>query len=173
MRPLFRKQYRSFFNSSLFTVYIFPSAVNRTGVSIAQVSNLGAAKIKGVFAVLEKRIVENSILCSDGHAAYKQLADAIKLKEHIRIVKGRGKVKGFYSVARINAYHSCLKTWMMRFKGVATKYLNNYLVWNNNVAWSNVMDDEKERTMLNIVVSAGLRTMNKDVSGRNPIPVLI
>jgi hypothetical protein len=29
----------------------------------------------------------------------------------------------------VNAFHSRLKNWMERFKGVATKYLDNYLTW--------------------------------------------
>lgn len=35
------------------------------------------------------------------------------------------------STMDINGYHSQLKTFMERFHGVATKYLNNYLVWHN------------------------------------------
>ena len=29
----------------------------------------------------------------------------------------------------VNSYHQRLKDWMERFNGVATKYLNGYLIW--------------------------------------------
>ena len=42
----------------------------------------------------------------------------------------------------INSYHSQLKRFMRGFNGVSTKYLNNYLVWNNLVNYA------KERALL-------------------------
>ena len=33
------------------------------------------------------------------------------------------------NTANINAYHNRLKSWIARFRGVATKYLSNYLGW--------------------------------------------
>ncbi|MDR1776466.1 MAG: hypothetical protein LBR31_01380 [Desulfovibrio sp.] len=40
--------------------------------------------------------------------------------------KGREKV---FHVQAVNAYHSRLKNWMIRFNGVATERLPNYLTW--------------------------------------------
>lgn len=34
-----------------------------------------------------------------------------------------------FHIQNVNAYHSRLKQWMVRFHGVATKYLVNYLGW--------------------------------------------
>lgn len=34
-----------------------------------------------------------------------------------------------FHIQNVNAYHSRLKGWMYRFRGVATKYLPNYLGW--------------------------------------------
>ncbi len=42
-------------------------------------------------------------------------------KEYVR--------KKIYHVQHVNSYHRRLKTWMERFNGVATKFLNNYLIW--------------------------------------------
>ena len=39
--------------------------------------------------------------------------------------------KGIYHINHINAYHNNIKQFIQRFRGVITKYLNNYLVWNN------------------------------------------
>ena len=37
--------------------------------------------------------------------------------------------RGVFHIQNVNAYHSRLKTWMRRFNGVATKYLQSYLGW--------------------------------------------
>ena len=36
---------------------------------------------------------------------------------------------GIYHIQNVNNYGSRLKTWMRRFNGVATKYLDSYLGW--------------------------------------------
>lgn len=51
--------------------------------------------------------------------------------EHYRL-KSDGKervIKGIYHIQNVNSLHSRIKDWMRRFKGAATKYLNNYLSW--------------------------------------------
>jgi hypothetical protein len=50
---------------------------------------------------------------------------------------GRERVKGIYHIQNVNSYHSQnvnsyhsrLKSWMERFNGVVTKYLDHYLSW--------------------------------------------
>ena len=54
--------------------------------------------------------------------------------EHISINVSKGeRSKGIYHIQHVNSYHSTLKRWMMRFCGVATKYLNHYLGWCNEL----------------------------------------
>jgi hypothetical protein len=45
------------------------------------------------------------------------------------IASNREHVWQGYHIDNVNAYTSGLKTWMVRFKGVATKYLDSYLGW--------------------------------------------
>ena len=47
----------------------------------------------------------------------------------IDLSKGIRVIKGIYHIQNVNSYHSRLKGWLSRFKGVATKYLSNYLHW--------------------------------------------
>lgn len=42
---------------------------------------------------------------------------------------GKNRLKGLYHIQNVNNYHSRLKGWIDRFKGVSTKYLDNYLSW--------------------------------------------
>ena len=46
------------------------------------------------------------------------------------MAKPRAARTGVYHIQNVNSYTSRLKDWMRPFKGVATKYLENYLGWN-------------------------------------------
>ncbi|MCY7316689.1 MAG: IS1595 family transposase, partial [Rubrivivax sp.] len=50
--------------------------------------------------------------------------------EHHAVNSAQGeRVRGAWHIQNVNAYHSRLKAWLRRFKGVATSYLPNYLGW--------------------------------------------
>lgn len=54
----------------------------------------------------------------------------------------RGRYKnGIYHINHVNGLHSNLRVWMYRFKGVATKFLSNYMTW---YKWLQSFNDEKE-----------------------------
>ena len=61
--------------------------------------------------------------------------------EHKRIERGKRRTDDFYNIQRLNSFHSRLKNWMSRFKGVSTKYLVNYLYW---MKWLEYSKDDKE-----------------------------
>ena len=71
----------------------------------------------------------------------------------------------------VNTYHSNLKNWINRFHGVATKYLNNYLVWNNFVNYAKESYKEKEQILTDFVFTTEKKVLCKDVPVRNPVPV--
>lgn len=106
-----------------------PCAVNRDGKSIAQIANLGRASVRSISSVFGGRISPDAVLCTDKHNAYVGFAE----REGINLLqlKSTQRVSGPLGIQHINGYHSQLKTFMERFHGVATKYLNNYLVWHN------------------------------------------
>lgn len=106
-----------------------PCAVNRDGKSIAQIANLGRASVRSISSVFGGRISPDAVLCTDKHNAYVGFAQ----REGINLLqlKSTQRVSGTLGIQHINGYHSQLKTFMERFHGVATKYLNNYLVWHN------------------------------------------
>jgi transposase-like protein len=80
-------------------------------------------------AVLRPVVAKDALLVSDGRAAYGQFADAANIL-HIAINASEGRhTFGTYHIQNVNAYTSRLKTWMARFKGVASTYLASYLGW--------------------------------------------
>ena len=76
----------------------------------------------------------DSILCSDCRRSYGTCAIKLGLK-HISLNTSRGKgiVHGIYHIKSVNSYHDRLKSWIRRFRGVATKYLPNYLAWQEHL----------------------------------------
>ena len=90
---------------------------------------VGYGKVnKEQVAILQHRIKDNSILITDGDKSYKVLKD-IKLKQ-LKFGKPQSKV---YHLSNINNFHSKLKQFMSRFNGVATKYLDNYVNYFNDI----------------------------------------
>ena len=69
-----------------------------------------------------------NVLVTDAWRAYKTYAREKGL-EYYRIKSNDGKhiIKGLYHIQNVNGLHSRLKQWIDRFKGVVTKYLDNYL----------------------------------------------
>ena len=72
--------------------------------------------------LLQRHLAKDSILITDGNRTYRNLHD-IKLKS-LKFGKPENKV---YHLNNINNFHSMLKKFMIRFNGVATKYLDNYV----------------------------------------------
>ena len=57
-------------------------------------------------------------------------------------------------------------------RGVATKYLNNYLVWNNFVNYARESYKEKEQILTDFVFSTEPKVLCKNVPVRNPVSVI-
>src|SRR5690349_362014 len=89
--------------------------------------DLGAAAIA---AALGPVIASDAVLCSDRAKAYTAFAARHGLHhEPINVAAGVRVRDGAFHVQNVNAYHGRLKGWMVRFKGVATRCLPNYLGW--------------------------------------------
>lgn len=86
-----------------------------------------------IAAVLEPVVQKTAVLVSDGAQAYRAFAnDANILHVALNLSAGE-RTWGVYHIQNVNSYCSRLKTWMRRFKGVATKYLDSYLGWHRLV----------------------------------------
>jgi transposase-like protein len=77
---------------------------------------------------LKPLVAVDACLCTDGAAVYRAFAHSSGI-EHQAVSARRPRVRGAFHIQNVNAYDSRLKTWMIRFHGVATKYLKNYLGW--------------------------------------------
>ena len=72
----------------------------------------------------------DAVLSTDGNASCWTVAKALGVESGAFVSAFHGKSgDGIWHVQSVNRYDASLKTWMTRFRGVATKYLPNYLGW--------------------------------------------
>ena len=80
-------------------------------------------------ALLKPLLPADAVVCSDGAGAISQATKELGLEHHAILTTSGRHAVGAWHIQNVNAYHSRLKTWMRRFYGVATYYLENYLGW--------------------------------------------
>ena len=78
---------------------------------------------------LKPHINADAFLCTDGSAALAAAVHELHLHHEAVNLRVGEHVRGPWHVQNTNAYHGRLKSWIARFHGVATSYLQNYLGW--------------------------------------------
>ena len=78
---------------------------------------------------LRPLLPSDSILCTDGSSALASAARLLGIEHQAINVAAGCRVRGAWHIQNVNAFDSRLKLWMLRFKGIATRYLANYLGW--------------------------------------------
>lgn len=146
-----------------------PCAVNRTGLSIARITNTGRVSTKDLHRIYDGRIESDAILVTDKLNSYVRFAKANGITL-VQLKTGKAK-KGIYNIQHINSYHSQLKKFMCGFNGVSTKYLNNYLAWHNLVNYAKKSDAEKRDIFIRFVLNTVSPNTCRLLPDRPPIPL--
>ncbi len=76
---------------------------------------------------LKRRVSENNLICFKPNEEFQQAVKESPSKKVLVIHKTKGL--SIYSVNVAEKKITNFLVWMMRFRGVATKYLQNYLMW--------------------------------------------
>ena len=97
------------------------TAIDRNKASFTKPVGFGGLE-KDDVVLLQRHLVKDSVLITDGNRTYRNLNN-VKLKS-LKFGKPENKV---YHLNNINNFHSMLKKFMIRFNGVATKYLDYYV----------------------------------------------
>lgn len=91
---------------------------------------LNSSTGESLYQLLKGHIDKDSVICSDGFRAYNVLTRKLDLAhKSINLSKGIRVTEKVFHIQNVNAYHGRLHGWMLRFNGVASKYLDNYLSW--------------------------------------------
>lgn len=141
-----------------------PCAIDRSNSVFSKICNLGKISTRELNAFYKGRVESGAIFCTDSEKTYKGFTNQNEYRL-IQIESGKHK-NGIYHINHINAYHSNLKQFIQRFRGVATKYLNNYLVWNNCIRMgiSEVMF---------AIVKEIYTVTSEGISNRSAIPLIL
>ena len=108
-------------------------ARDRSGQTVDALTGRGAISA----AQLEKHLLPmldpQVLLVTDANAAYRAFSRRhgiahqwVNLRAGVRT---RRSSEGAIHVQNVNSYHRRLRDWLMRFHGVASRYLPNYLGW--------------------------------------------
>jgi len=83
-----------------------------------------------VDSTIGSKLSTDNVIVKYAWRAYKTYAKE-KGIEHYRIKSNdrRYVIRGLYHIQNVNGLHSRLKQWINRFKGVATKYLDAWLLF--------------------------------------------
>jgi transposase-like protein len=108
-------------------------ACDRAGKEADYITGFGPTTGDWLTNNFSEHIEKDAILITDSAPSFHKFCSE-KHIEHIRINTTKGhRVKGVFHIQNVNSYHSLIKNWIRRFRGVATKYLANYLGWCNEL----------------------------------------
>lgn len=108
------------------------SCVDRTGGIFSKTACLNYANYSVVDSILDKKIPENSILYTTNHYKYESFARKHNLKLH-KIFSNIYNTTSPFNLSKVKSFENSLHKLVAKCKGVATKYMNQYICWNK---WS-------------------------------------
>lgn len=152
-----------------------PCAVNESGIAYGIPVKTGKIDAEGIRKAFDGLISAGAILCTDNEKAYIDFSrqnniKLIQMPTGCRMIMMEGRS---YNIQRINAYHKTIKGFIRIFHGVATKYLDHYLVWNNLMNHSKKDRNEIATQMIGQVLSFRKTIYGKDLSTRPPLPFAV
>ena len=104
-------------------------ARDRTGQTLDFHTGRGPVTAIQLAICLRPVLCADVLLISDAAAAYRRFcADAKITHESVNLRAGI-RARGAIHIQNVNAWHSRFKSWLVRFRGVASRYLANYSGW--------------------------------------------
>ena len=108
-------------------------ARDRSGGTCDFVTGNGPVTTTQLIKHLRPILASDTLLVTDANAAYRAFAKKTRISH--AFVNPRAGIRvahdarGAIHVQNVNAYHSRFHDWLRHFRGVATRYLPNYLAW--------------------------------------------
>ena len=119
---------------------------DRQGEMFLGTAGRGRISLKDIEHVLGNRIDANATLCTDSHSSFRAFAKTNRIKyQPVNASKGERVVKKFFHIQHANNAHARLKNWMIRFRGVSTKHLDNYAQWFGLMEETKPLDNGTEK----------------------------
>ncbi len=102
-------------------------AADRTGTTVSAI--LPALNADAILDVLSPVLNKDALLVTDGARFYPTCADKLGVSHQALNLSAGERVRGDLHIQTVNSRHERLKTFLRRYRGIATKYLDSYLKW--------------------------------------------
>lgn len=104
-------------------------ARDRNGNTLDFHTGRGQVTVAQLHQCLKPVLPADVLLLSDGALAYRHFAAAIGITHEAINVQAGSRARGAIHIQNVNGWHSRFKSWLVRFRGVASRYLINYSGW--------------------------------------------
>ena len=104
-------------------------ARDRTGQTLDFHTGRGQVTVEQLHAHLKPVLPADVLLISDAAASYRRFAQEAGITHETVNTKAGIRARGAIHIQNVNAWHSRFKSWLVRFRGVASRYLINYSGW--------------------------------------------
>jgi transposase-like protein len=126
-------------------------ARDRTGQTLDFHTGRGQVTAAQLHACLTPVLPVDVLLISDGAAAYRRFATQAGITHEAVNVKAGIRARGAIHIQNVNSWHSRFKSWLVRFRGVASRYLINYS------GWQRLLDARRLTTPAHLLCAAAQR----------------
>lgn len=104
-------------------------ARDRTGQTLDFHTGRGSVTAEQPHMCLGPVLPADVLLISDAAASYRRFAHEAGITHEAVNGKAGERARGAIHIQNVNAWHSRFKGWLVRFRGVASRYLINYSGW--------------------------------------------
>jgi transposase-like protein len=104
-------------------------ARDRSGRTLDSHTGRGQVTVAQLHACLKPVLPADALLISDSAIAYRHFAIQAGITHEAVNVKAGVRARGAIHVQNVNSWHSRFKSWLVRFRGVASRYLITYSGW--------------------------------------------
>jgi transposase-like protein len=104
-------------------------ARDRSGQTLDFHTGRGQVTVAQLHKCLKPVLPADVLLISDSALSYRHFARQAGIMHEAVDTKTGGRARGAIHLQNVNAWHSRFKSWLVRFRGVASRYLINYSGW--------------------------------------------
>jgi transposase-like protein len=96
----------------------------------ARVACMGPITKAKAIILLSPYVGSVKSICSDANGTWRVFSGEAGIDhKELNLKRKQRVIQRIYHIQNVNSFHARLRDWMHRFKGVATKFLDNYLTW--------------------------------------------
>jgi hypothetical protein len=104
-------------------------ARDRAGATLDFHAGRGPVTARRLDRFLRPVLPKDSLLISDSAAAYRRFAADAGIAHEAVNIRAGVRTRGEIHIQNVNGWHARLKGWLIRFRGVASRYLAHYSGW--------------------------------------------